>query len=239
MALIPWRIATIIGIENEAAETKRFRLRMDGIDQFQFVPGQFITLDLPIHEKANKRWRSYSIASWPDDSNEIELLIVLNPNGSGTNYLFNEVKIGDTLTYRGPQGVFVLPSVLDKPLFLICTGTGVAPFRSMVQYINRNNIAHKGINLIYGCRTQDNLMYFDELKNLEKAMEGFKYYPTLSRAEWEGRTGYVHDIYIEICKEHSDAMFFLCGWKFMIDEAKEKLIQLGFPKQDIHIELYG
>ena len=135
MALIPWRIATIIGIENEAAETKRFRLRMDGIDQFQFVPGQFITLDLPIHEKANKRWRSYSIASWPDDSNEIELLIVLNPNGSGTNYLFNEVKIGDTLTYRGPQGVFVLPSVLDKPLFLICTGTGVAPFRSMVQYI--------------------------------------------------------------------------------------------------------
>ena len=239
MALIPWRSATVIGIENETPDTKRFRLRMDGIDDFQFLPGQFITLDLPIHEKATKRWRSYSIASWPNHSNEIELLIVLNPDGLGTPYLFNEVNIGDSLTYRGPQGVFVLPNSLDKPLFLICTGTGVAPFRSMVQYIHNNNIPHQGINLIYGCRKQQNLMYFEELKNLEKEMEGFRYIPTLSREVWEGKTGYVHDVYEALCQEQATAMFFLCGWKFMIDEAKEKLIQLGFQKQDIHIELYG
>ena len=94
MALIPWRTATVVGIENETPDTRRFKLNMDELDRFDFVPGQFITLDLPIHEKPNKRWRSYSIASYPDGSNQIELLIVLNPEGLGTNYLFNEVVVG-------------------------------------------------------------------------------------------------------------------------------------------------
>lgn len=51
---------------------------------FDFQPGQFVTLDLPIHEKLNKRWRSYSIASWPDGSNVFELVIVLDKDGAGT-----------------------------------------------------------------------------------------------------------------------------------------------------------
>ena len=239
MALIPWRTATITGIENETPDTRRFRLQMDDHDSFEFAPGQFITLDLPIHEKPNKRWRSYSIASNPDGGNEIELLIVLNPEGLGTNYLFNEVRVGSKLTYRGPQGVFILPKDLDKELFLICTGTGIAPFRSMAQHIYRNQIPNKGINLIYGCRTRDNLMYYEELKNLEKEMEGFRYFPTLSREEWEGDSGYVHDIYERLCNSKSPAYFFLCGWKAMIDEAKLKILEMGYDKKDIHIELYG
>jgi CDP-4-dehydro-6-deoxyglucose reductase len=239
MALIPWRTATVIGIENETPDTRRFRLLMDGLDHFEFEPGQFITLDLPIHEKPNKRWRSYSIASFPDGSNEIELLIVLNPEGLGTNYLFNEIQIGSQLTYRGPQGVFVLPKVLDKTLFLICTGTGIAPFRSMVQNILRKKIPHQGINLIYGCRKKNNLMYFDELRQLEQEMQGFRYYPTLSREVWEGKTGYVHDIYETLCQNQTPANFFLCGWKAMIDDAKGRIKELGYDKKDIHVELYG
>lgn len=239
MALIPWRTATVIGIENETPDTRRFRLVMDGMDYFEYEPGQFITLDLPIHEKSNKRWRSYSISSFPDGSNEIELLIVLNPVGLGTNYLFNEIEIGSKLTYRGPQGVFVLPKELNKTLFLICTGTGIAPFRSMVQNIQRKKIPNQGINLIYGCRKKSNLLYFDELKKLEQEMQEFQYYPTLSREDWDGKSGYVHDIYESICQNQNPAYFFLCGWKAMIDEAKVRIIGLGYDRKDIHVELYG
>ena len=73
---------------------------------------------MPIHEKPNKRWRSYSIASWPDGTNVFELLIVLAEGGLGTNYLFNEVGVGSELIFRGPQGIFVLPQVLEKDIFL-------------------------------------------------------------------------------------------------------------------------
>src|SRR3954471_4796142 len=123
--LQPWRTGKIIRIENETASTRRFWIQVEELESFDFVPGQFVTLDLPIHEKPNKRWRSYSIASWPDGTNCFELCIVLMEGGAGTDYLFNEVKEGSTLTYRGPVGVFTLPEKIENDLYLICTGTGI------------------------------------------------------------------------------------------------------------------
>ena len=169
----------------------------------------------------------------------MELLIVLNPQGTGTPFLFNEVKVGSELTLRGPQGVFTLKNPLVKDIYLICTGTGVAPFRSMLQHIHHQDIPHQKLTLIYGCRKKNNLLYYDELMQLQKDMEGFTYIPTLSREEWEGRSGYVHDIYEELCKHNAPATFYLCGWREMIDEAKQRIIQMGYEKKDIHLELYG
>jgi len=239
MALQPWRKGIVIKIENETPDTRRFWIQVPELNAFDFIPGQFVTLDLPIHEKSNKKWRSYSIASRPDGTNIIELLIVLNPQGLGTNYLFNEVFEGSELTLRGPQGVFVLQQPIEKDIFLICTGTGIAPFRSMLQHIFHQQIPHKKIYLIYGCRKKDNLMYFNEMTSLQKEMIDFIYIPILSREEWEGNTGYVHDVYESLLKEHIPAQFYLCGWKMMIDDAKNKIISLGYDKKDIHIELYG
>ena len=83
--------------------TRRFWIELDSGKPFDFKPGQFVTLDLPIHEKPSKRWRSYSIASWPDGSPVIELVIVLLEGGAGTTYLFEQVKVGSELTLRGPR----------------------------------------------------------------------------------------------------------------------------------------
>jgi ferredoxin-NADP reductase len=90
MALQPWRKGIVTRIENETADTRRFWISIPELEQFDFIPGQFVTLDLPIHERPNKRWRSYSIASWPDGSNVFELVIVLDKGGAGTPYLFND-----------------------------------------------------------------------------------------------------------------------------------------------------
>ncbi|HMR93008.1 MAG TPA: FAD-binding oxidoreductase [Chitinophagaceae bacterium] len=238
MALLPWLTGKVIRTEDETYNTRRFWIEIPGTERFDFNPGQFVTLDLPIHEKPNKRWRSYSIASWPDGTNVFELVVVLLEGGAGSTYLFNEVKVGSSLTLRGPLGVFVLhEESLSKNLFLVCTGTGIAPFRSMVQHIFRNNIPHKKIYLIFGCRTRKDLLYYDELRSLE--LEHFHYIPTLSREEWEGKTGYVHAIYEEFCQGREDAGFFLCGWKNMIDEAKQRILAMGYDKKAIHLELYG
>src|SRR5580765_268071 len=93
MALLSWRKGKVIRIENETGNTHRFWIKV-AESSFDFQPGQFVTLDLPIHEKPNKRWRSYSISSWPDGTNVFEMVIVLNQRGAGTQYLFNEVKVG-------------------------------------------------------------------------------------------------------------------------------------------------
>jgi CDP-4-dehydro-6-deoxyglucose reductase len=245
MAAPPWRKGIITRIENETPNTRRFWIQIPEVASFDFEPGQFVTIDLPIHEKPNKRWRSYSIASWPDGTNVIELLIVLLEGGKGTSYLFQEGKVGLELILRGPQGVFTLPKPIDKDLYFICTGTGIAPFRSMIHYIQEHKIPHKDIYLIFGTRKRDDLLYMDEMKRLEMEIEGFLYIPTLSRDQWEGCCGYVHSVYENLVNEkrtdHSvkEAGFYLCGWKNMVDEAKLRIQNLGYDKKSIHLELYG
>jgi ferredoxin-NADP reductase len=254
--LQPWQTGKVIKIENETATTRRFWIQLPALDVFDFKPGQFITMDLPIHEKPNKRWRSYSIASWPDGTNVFELVIVMLEGGAGTHYLFNEVTVGSEITLRGPQGVFVLPEVIDKDLFFICTGTGIAPFRSMSHHIFNHGIPHGDIYLIFGCRKFGDALYKNELEELGGKLERFHYIPVFSREALNDmnkdiRTGYVHAVYEEICRSHikismaeetavvKPASFFLCGWKNMIDEAKQRIQVLGYDRKSIHQELYG
>ncbi len=239
MALQPWRKGIVTKIEDHTHNTRRYWIQVQELDRFDFTPGQFVTLDLPIHERPNKRWRSYSIASWPDETNTFELIIVQSPDGAGTAYLFNEVKAGSELTLRGPQGVFTLPEQLDTDLFLICTGTGIAPFNSMVNHVKRHSISFKNIYLIFGCRHKTDLLYYDQLTQLQNELPNFKYIPVLSREEWTGRSGYVHPVYEELCAEKQPASFFICGWKGMIDEARKRILEMGYDNKAVHREVYG
>lgn len=248
--LLPWQTGNVIRIVDETPTTRRFWIETASRDPFNFKPGQFVTLDLPIHEQKNKRWRSYSIASWPDGTNVFELVIVLLEGGAGTNYLFNDITIGSQLTFRGPQGVFVLPEQIETDLFFVCTGTGVAPFRAMTHHILNNNIPHNDIYLVFGCRKLGDCLYGAELKKLEEQIPSFHYLPTFSREEDSAhliRKGYVHGVYEEICNAQKEvtgsdlhpAKFYLCGWKNMIDEAKQRILAMGYDRKAIHLELYG
>lgn len=234
-----WQKAVVIKIEQETPNTRRYWLQLPEVERFDFKPGQFVTLDLPIHERRNKRWRSYSIASMPDGTNVIELVVVNLEGGAGTDYIFNNVEVGTELTLRGPQGVFVLHDQVPEHLFLVCTGTGIAPFRSMVHYIKEHNIPHGHIHLIFGTRTKNDLLYYEEMKQLEQEIENFHYHPVLSREDWEGHKGYVHPVYENLCKDLPGACFMLCGWKDMVDDAKKKLLEMGLDKKNICLELYG
>lgn len=236
-----WYDAEFVRIEPVSEHLRRFFIRIHGIENFEFEPGQFVTLDLPIDEKPSRRWRHYSIAS-PPNGNEIELVIVRVEGGKGTRYLFEEVKAGTPVKLRGPLGKFTLPEKLDeREICFVCTGTGIAPFRSMILHIYRKNLPHKDLHLIFGTRYMKDILYWDEFKELEKKMPGFHYYVTLSRetsTEWKGRKGYVHTIYEELFADRRPAYFYLCGWRFMIDEARQRLQAMGYTRDDIRIELY-
>lgn len=240
MAVAPWRKGIITRITQETHNTRRYWLRIPEMDEFDFKPGQFVTLEFPIHEKPARRWRSYSIASAPNHTNEIELVIVLLEGGAGTTWLFNNAKEGTEIPVRGPQGVFTLPDEIDHDLFFICTGTGIAPFRSMLHHIRETGLpAYRNIYLLSGTRTQKDLLYHQEMKQVEKDMKNVHYIPTLSREKWEGRTGYVHPVYEELVAGKQPAHFYLCGWKEMINEAKQRIQALGYERKTIHQELYG
>jgi CDP-4-dehydro-6-deoxyglucose reductase len=84
------------------------------------------------------------------------------------------------------------------------------------------------------------------MRRLEQEVDLFKYIPTLSREQWSGCCGYVHAIYENLIHEKMNgspdlprAIFYLCGWKQMIDEAKERILKIGYDRKAIHQELYG
>ena len=126
----------------------------------------------------------------------------------------------------------------------------------MAHHILNHNIAHQNIYLIFGCRKLADSLYYKELEELSQKMTSFQYIPTYSREVPENhnhliRTGYVHAIYEEICRANTQnsnqgtpaaikpAYFYLCGWKNMIDEAKQRIQALGYDRKVIHLELYG
>ncbi|MEZ4886655.1 MAG: FAD-binding oxidoreductase [Chitinophagales bacterium] len=236
-----WYDGEFVQISKVNDTVKRFWVQIPSLKTIDFQAGQFMTFDLPIHEKRHKRWRSYSIASPPNNDNVLEFVIVNLDGGEGTQYLFEEVEIGTPLKLRGPLGIFNFPEAhLKKEICFVCTGTGIAPFRSfLLDLKNKGESFHK-IHLIFGTRHEDGILYRQEMEALAKKWKNFHYYITLSRAEdWEGSKGYVHSIYEEVFADNRDAHFYLCGWNEMLDEAKDRLTAMGYERNQITYESYG
>lgn len=235
-----WLTGHVIDIKDESPTTKRFWLEVDDVEHFAFKAGQFITLDLPIHEKRHKRWRSYSIANPPKGYNVIELCVSYFKGGLASEYFFNELKIGEKLTFKGPDGVFCIPDIPPSSLIMVCTGTGVVPFRSMVQDILSRPQQPDLIHLIFGTRYKENILYLKEFIRLQEANHNFRYSVALSKEkDWEGWNGHVHQIYEAEYKFSPATNYYLCGWQAMIDEAQVRLAAMGVPEYNIKFELYG
>ena len=260
-----WYDAQIVDIQQQSPTTRLFTLRVN--EPIDFKAGQFVTMDLPISDKRLKRWRSYSIANAPKAENalekgentdlssgthegtpngfsELEFSIVkATESTGGSHYLFEEAAIGTAIRFKGPDGAFTLrDSSADKDLVFICTGTGVAPFRSMIWDIYKRQLPHRNIHLIFGGRQEHDILFREELKFLEKNLPNFRFDAALSREpNWTGTKGYVHSVYTEGYKNvRPDVHFYICGWSKMIDDAVAKLIvDLGYDKSQVFYELYG
>ncbi|MEL7220815.1 MAG: FAD-dependent oxidoreductase [Bacteroidota bacterium] len=245
-----WHESSIVKIKDESSTTKRFWLDISQQEEaFSFRAGQFITMDLPIGEKRRDRWRSYSIASSPSLKDQLELCIVELEGGRASTYLFKEAREGTTIRFKGPEGMFVLPEEIQHELVFICTGTGVAPFRSMIADLVENNKLTQPIHLIFGTRYAEGVLYQDEFAALARSNPNFKYSVTLSREkniddlnfDFPVYSGYVHQVYEQEYGQHRDDIrFYLCGWSNMIDEAIQRLTEnLGYNKEQVIHELYG
>ena len=185
--------ANIVKIIEETANVKRFFIKFPDDVQFIFKAGQFVMVDLPIEHKYTNR--AYSIASYPNEENWFELCIVLKPDGKGTPYMCENYQVGDEVMVSKPLGKFGLPDEIDRDICFICTGTGIAPLRSMLQDILVTGKPHKNIYMIFGTRYELDILYKEEMKTLMENHPEFKFIPVLSREKWDGYTGYVHDIY--------------------------------------------
>jgi len=228
-----WIDAQISSIQVLTQNTRKFTIQFN--EKFDFIPGQFIQI------KLNNIVRSYSIASYSLEKNKLELIIVKVEDGKLTPILFNDTVVGDKIQVRGPKGKFILPDDTQRDIFFICTGTGLAPFKSILDHLNITQKFPRNLYLIFGTRTKQDLLFYEEISEIEQNQPHFNYIPVLSRQEWDGSSGYVHKEYKEIINNSKpkDPLFYLCGWKNMVSEAKQNILDFGYNRKNIKLEVYG
>lgn len=235
------------GIVVERRElTSRFyelRLRIDGAPDFTFVAGQsmVVTLDDTRGERPRKARRSYSMSNPPSDLGHVEFCIERIPGGLASNAL-GALAPGERVALKGPYGRFSIDLASPREILLIATGTGIGPFKSMIEDLFARG-SRRRVRLWFGLRFVEDLIYADRLAALAADHANFEPVITLSRPEpgrWDGAVGRVTRLVDERLSA-SDAEgtdVYLCGSTAMIEDVGARLRVLGFPEERIRFESF-
>jgi len=212
---------------------------MQNIPRFGFVPGQWLSLK---HTKSDGEeiTRAYSIASPPGENNRFALCLNRVQDGFMSNFLC-DMQEGDEISGQGPFGDFILRPPMRDTIF-IATGTGIAPFRSMLHWLVADPSRHENrkLWLLFGSRTEQDIYYHEEFLQLERDHANFDYLPTLSRGalDWQGLRGYVQEHVPGIVAGRTDMHAYICGLDKMIRANRDLLKSLGWDRKSIRYEKY-
>jgi ferredoxin-NADP reductase len=208
----------------------------------QFIPGQFLTLLLPTAQEIKRR--SYSIATIPTQSSEIEIAISYMPGGIASEKLFNMTP-GETITASGPFGRLILKdNETPARYILVATGTGVAPYRAMLPELANRFTADPNLKVIIllGVQYRVDLLYADDFMAFAKQHSRFEFRAYLSRETTELQAheyrGYVQSAFPELNLSADADIVYLCGNPNMIDAAFADLSELGFLPKNVRREKY-
>jgi CDP-4-dehydro-6-deoxyglucose reductase len=216
-----------------APQTRHFEFESEDWEA-AFVPGQFLSLTAEI--AGDPITRAYSIVS-PPDGRRFALCANLVTEGRFSPLLFS-LNPGDQIDFKGPYGAFILRRPVSDSIF-VATGTGIAPFRSIIHSkLRENPQAH--FTLIFGVRHEHGLLYHDEWLAFERELPNFDYRPTLTRPPeaWEGRTGRVQQHLFECLGDRRDIDVYICGLREMVDDVRAKLKESGLDRKRIIYEKY-
>ena len=219
--------------------TKHIELEVKGVSHFGFVPGQWLSVKANTPD-GEEMTRAYSIASPPSANGHLALCLNRVDDGFMSNYLCG-LDAGAHITFQGPFGDFVLRPPLGDTAF-IATGTGIAPFRSMLHWLLAERDRHQGRQfwLLFGARREQDIYYREEFERLAADHVNFHFLPTLSRSEggWKRLRGYVQEHLAEIVGTRSGMHAYICGLDKMVKANRELLKRLGWDRTSIRYEKY-
>ncbi len=223
-------------VEDLTPRNKGLRFRLPDGKSLDFKAGQFVQMFIPLDGKIRRT--SYSIASPPYHHEFFELCVTLVETGVSSPFL-HKLKAGDTIQAMGPLGKFTMPEPLARDPVFIATGSGIAPFRSMI-LDQLNKKTNRNLYLVFGNRYVNDIIYQLEWEELARQHPNLKVLHTLSRADatWKGKRGYVQDAIEGFVPDVKTKDYYICGLVKMIDAVQEKLIALGVPKEQINFERY-
>ena len=226
--LIP-KLGKVTDVRTDTPDVKTFRVvAPDGGKCFTHIPGQCAMLSIPgIGEEM------FSITSSPTNNEYIEFSI--KKCGCLTNWL-HMMEPGQTITIRGPygNGFPVDTELRRKDLLFVAGGIGLAPLRSVINYVRHFRENYGTVDIVYGSRSKEDLVDYREIIDEWSREEGIHVHLTIDREQegWTGHVGFVPNYVKELGFDVNKTVI-ICGPPIMIKYTLAGLQELGFEKKQV------
>lgn len=230
--LIP-AVCVITDIRQDTPDVKTFRvLTPDGKKPFIHKPGQCAMLSMPGVGEA-----LFSITSSPTNTEYVEFSI--KKCGCVTQWIHG-VEVGQQITVRGPygNGFPVDTAFKGQDMLFIAGGIGLAPVRSVINYVRDNRANYGKVDIVYGSRSKEDLVFYKEIIDEWMADPTINVHLTIDREQenWDGHVGFVPNYVKELGFEPNKTAV-LCGPPIMIKFTLNGLGELGFDRKQVYTTL--
>ena len=223
-------VGVVTEITQQTPDVKTFRVEaLGGGKLFEHKPGQCAMLSVPGISEA-----MISITSSPTNTEYMEFSV--KKCGCLTEWL-HSMEVGQMITVRGPYGRHfpVYDELLGKDLLIVAGGIGLAPVRSVINYVRDNRDKFGSVDIVYGSRSKDDLVYYDEIVNEWMNTPGFNVHLTIDNPQegWDGHVGFVPNFVKELNPDLKKTVL-MCGPPIMIKFTLGGLMELGFKKEQVY-----
>jgi ferredoxin-NADP reductase len=220
-------------------KTFRFCPPAGGPIPFNYLPGQFLTLN--IAPRGIPTRRSYTIASTPTWRDRIEITVKREPHGLVSRWLHDDLKIGDEIEIEAPSGTFIFSGEQAESIVLIGAGVGITPMMSVARYLTETRWPGK-VALILGFRAPRDYIFREEIQQLKARNPNLTVIVTMSDPgdeAWSGRRGRIDaTLLTSALRDAANCRAHICGPPSMMDAVKGVLLALVHESQ-VRTEAFG
>jgi len=238
---LTWRLGRVTRRIDETARAKTLVLQIPGWPGHQAGQHVDVRLTAPDGYQAE---RSYSIASAPEDGDQVALTVERIEDGEVSPYLVDELAEGDQLELRGPiGGYFVWSADIGGPLLLVAGGSGICPLMAMLRH-RAAQASQVPTRLLYSSRALEDVIYRVELDALVARADGLEVFYTLTRSQPAGWKGYSRRIDRDMLAEVAftsaqQPLCMVCGPTPLVEAVASTLVELGHPPDRVKTERFG
>jgi ferredoxin-NADP reductase len=238
---LTWRLGRVTARLDETPRVKTLVLAVPGWPGHR--PGQHVDVRLTADDGYQAQ-RSYSIASAPDDPEQVALTVERIEGGEVSPYLVDDLAEGDQLELRGPiGGYFVWDVEVGGPLLLVAGGSGVCPLMAMIRHRAARG-SRVPTRLLYSSRSLEDVIYRAELDRLAGRGDGLEVVHTLTRSRPSDWNGYARRIDREMLAEvafppQQRPLCMVCGPTPLVEAVARTLVELGHPPDRVKTERFG
>ena len=227
--LIPY-VGVVTEITQQTPDVKTFRVEApEGGKLFEHKPGQCAMLSVPGISEA-----MISITSSPTNRKYMEFSV--KKCGCLTEWL-HAMEVGQMITVRGPYGrnFPVEEDLIGRNLLFVAGGIGLAPRRSVINYVRDNREKYGRVDIVYGSRSKEDLVGYKEIVEEWMNEKDFHVHLTIDREQegWDGHVGFVPNYVKELDFKPENTCVLICGPPIMIKFTLPGLLELGFNKTQI------